>query len=245
MSEVVLKNLKKVYDNKVTAVHDVNLEIKDKEFIVLVGPSGCGKSTIGNLLLRFYDVVGGEIRVDGQDIRRFTQESYRSNIGVVLQEPFLFSGTIHENIAYARPTATMEEVREAARTAMCDHFICQLPDGYDTVLSESGANMSEGQRQLLAIARAVLAQSPVLILDEATSNVDTRTEMRIQAALTNLMKNRTAIIIAHRLSTIRDADVIVVLAGGSIVEAGDHETLLSQKGEYYKLYQRQFAGIQT
>ena len=230
-------------DNPV--LKDFDLHVKPGQKIALVGATGSGKTTVVNLLMRFYELNGGRILLDGADITTIPKSDLRNAVSIVLQDTVLFKDTIRNNIAFGKDAATEEEVREAARTAMCDHFISQLPDGYETVLSESGANMSEGQRQLLAIARAVLAQSPVLILDEATSNVDTRTEMRIQAALTNLMKNRTAIIIAHRLSTIRDADVIVVLAGGSIVEAGDHETLLSQKGEYYKLYQRQFAGIQT
>ena len=243
--EILFERLRFGYTAEAPVLKDFDLHVKPGQKVALVGATGSGKTTVVNLLMRFYEHDGGRILLDGADITTIPKSDLRNAISIVLQDTVLFKDTIRNNIAFGKDAATEEEVREAARTAMCDHFICQLPDGYDTVLSESGANMSEGQRQLLAIARAVLAQSPVLILDEATSNVDTRTEMRIQAALTNLMKNRTAIIIAHRLSTIRDADVIVVLAGGSIVEAGDHETLLSQKGEYYKLYQRQFAGIQT
>ena len=198
-----------------------------------------------NLLTRFYEVVGGRITVDGIDIRDMPKSTLRRAIAIVLQDTVLFHDTIRANIMYGRPDATEEEMIAAARHAKANSFIERLPEGYDTLLDEAGSNLSEGQRQLLAIARAVLADPKILILDEATSSVDTRTEMHIQQAMVALMKNRTSLIIAHRLSTIRDADVIVVVKNGVIAEAGDHDTLLAKKGEYAKLYQNQFAGIAT
>ena len=220
-------------------LRDFSLKIRPGEKVALVGPSGCGKSTIGNLLLRFYDVVGGEIRVDGQDIRKFTQESYRSNIGVVLQEPFLFSGTIHDNIAYARPTATMEEVRKAARLANVEDFVEKLPRKYETVIGENGATLSGGQKQRIAIARAVLKNPAILLLDEATSALDAVSEKLVQEALDTLMQGRTTLIIAHRLSTISNADKIVVLKDGKIDQLGTHEELMNHDGTYRILYESQ------
>ena len=220
-------------------LRNFSLKIKPGEKVALVGPSGCGKSTIGNLLLRFYDVNSGEIRVDGQDIRKFTQESYRSNIGVVLQEPFLFSGTIHENIAYARPTAAMEEVREAARMANVEDFVNKMPKKYETVIGENGASLSGGQKQRIAIARAVLKNPAILLLDEATSALDTVSEKLVQQALDSLMQGRTTLIIAHRLSTIKNADKIVVLKDGKIDQLGTHDELMMQDGTYKMLYETQ------
>ena len=220
-------------------LRDFSLKIQPGEKVALVGPSGCGKSTIGNLLLRFYDVVQGVIRVDGRDIRDFTQDSYRNNIGVVLQEPFLFSGTIHENIAYARPSATMEEVRNAAKLANVEDFVEKLPHKYETVIGENGASLSGGQKQRIAIARAVLKNPAILLLDEATSALDTVSEKLVQQALDTLMKGRTTLIIAHRLSTISNADKIVVLKDGKIDQLGTHDELMSKKGTYRTLYETQ------
>jgi len=223
----------------------MNLSVKKGQKIAIVGATGSGKTTVVNLLTRFYELDGGNIYVDGIDITEMPKKTLRESIAIVLQDTVLFADTIRANIRYGNPNATEEEIRFAAKTAKADAFIERLPDGYDTVLTEGGSNLSQGQRQLLAIARAVIANPRILILDEATSNVDTRTEMHIQQAMLALMKNRTSLIIAHRLSTIRDADKIVVLKGGVIVEEGSHEELLKQKGEYEKLYQNQFAGIAT
>ena len=224
---------------------DFNLEVKAGQTIAIVGKTGSGKTTIVNLLTRFYDIDGGEILIDGVDIRKYSPHSIRKAIAIVLQDTVLFSDTISANIRYGRLEASDEEVRTAAATANASEFIERLPETYQTELSESGGNLSAGQRQLLSIARAVLADPNILILDEATSSVDTRTEMNIQSAMLKLMKNRTSLVIAHRLSTIRDADMIIVLADGKIAEHGNHEELLAQKGAYYDLYMTQFAGIET
>ncbi len=221
------------------------LSVPSGKKIALVGATGSGKTTVVNLLTRFYELDEGKITVDGVDIRDIPKDTLRRSIAIVLQDTVLFRDTIRNNIMYGRADATEEEMRAAAKFARASSFIERLPDGYDTVLAEGGSNLSQGQRQLLAIARAVLADPKILILDEATSSVDTRTEMRIQQAMVNLMKNRTSLIIAHRLSTVRDADAIVVLRDGKIAEMGDHATLLSLGGEYAKLYRNQFAGIAT
>lgn len=223
----------------------MNLSVKKGQRIAIVGATGSGKTTVVNLLTRFYELDGGKIYVDNMDITELPKKTLRDSIAIVLQDTVLFADTIRANIRYGNPAATEEEIRFAAKTAKADKFIERLPDGYDTVLTEGGSNLSQGQRQLLAIARAVIANPRILILDEATSNVDTRTEMHIQQAMLALMKNRTSLIIAHRLSTIRDADKIVVLKSGVIVEEGNHEELLEKNGEYAKLYQNQFAGIAT
>lgn len=223
----------------------MNLSVKKGQRIAIVGATGSGKTTVVNLLTRFYELDGGRIYVDDMDITELPKKTLRDSIAIVLQDTVLFADTIRANIRYGNPDATEEEIKFAAKTAKADKFIERLPDGYDTVLTEGGSNLSQGQRQLLAIARAVIANPQILILDEATSNVDTRTEMHIQQAMLALMKNRTSLIIAHRLSTIRDADKIVVLKGGVIVEEGNHEELLEKNGEYAKLYQNQFAGFAT
>ena len=223
----------------------LNLSVKAGRKIAIVGATGSGKTTIVNLLTRFYETDGGTITVDGINITDMPLETLRNSIAIVLQDTVLFSDTVRNNIKYGRPDADDAAVRDAAATARADTFIERLPEGYDTMLTESGGNLSQGQRQLLSISRAVLADPRILILDEATSSVDTRTEMHIQQAMVELMKNRTSLIIAHRLSTIRDADTIVVLRDGAIAESGSHDELLAAGGEYSKLYSRQFAGIET
>ena len=224
---------------------NLTLSVKPGQKIAIVGSTGSGKTTIVNLLMRFYELDSGNITIDGIDVTDIPKETLRHAIAIVLQDTVLFSDTIRSNIKYGRLDASDDNMKRAAATARADTFIERLPEGYDTVLAESGSNLSEGQRQLLAIARAVLADPKILILDEATSSVDTRTEMHIQSAMAELMKNRTSLIIAHRLSTIRNADVIVVLSHGEIVETGNHDELLAKGGEYSKLYESQFAGIAT
>ena len=222
-----------------------DLHVKQGQKIAIVGRTGSGKTTVVNLLTRFYDIDSGKIRLDDEDIRDISKRSLRSSIAIVLQDTVLFTDTIANNIRYGRLDATDEEVRAAARTANAGTFIERLPEGYETVLTGSGSNLSQGQRQLISIARAVLADPKILILDEATSSVDTRTEMQIQQAMLNLMHNRTSLVIAHRLSTIRDADKIIVLSDGHIVESGSHDELLAQNGVYHDLYMTQFSGVQT
>ena len=221
-------------------IEHFNLTVKPGQRVAIVGPTGCGKTTIINLLMRFYDVDSGQIRVSGTDIRRITRHSLRKSYGMVLQDTWLKSGTIYENIAYGKPDATREEVEKAAKAAHAHSFIKRLPDGYDTVISEDGGNISQGQKQLLCIARVMLCLPPMLILDEATSSIDTRTEIRIQNAFAKMMEGRTSFIVAHRLSTIREADVILVMENGRIMEQGTHEDLLKKKGFYAKLYNSQY-----
>lgn len=223
-------------------IKDLNITAEPGQRIALVGPTGCGKTTIINLLMRFYDVNRGSIAVDGHPVKSVTRSSLRGQYGMVLQDTWLFSGTIRENIAYGRPDATDEEILEAARKAYADSFIRQLEKGYDTQIAEGGDNLSQGQRQLLCIARVMLTKPPMLILDEATSSIDTRTEVRIQNAFNDMMKGRTSFVVAHRLSTIRSADTILVMNQGRIIERGNHETLLAQNGFYTKLYNSQFEG---
>ena len=223
-----------------TIIHDFTADVPAGKTVAIVGPTGAGKTTLMKLLLRFYDVDGGSLAVDGRDVRNIMREDLRGNFAMVLQDSWLFQGTIRENIRFGRLDATDEEVEAAARYAHCEHFIKTLPGGYDFELNEGATNISQGQRQLLTIARAVLADRPILILDEATSNVDTRTEWRIQRAMDKLMAGRTSFVIAHRLSTIRDANKILVLEGGDVVESGTHEELLAKQGVYAKLYQSQF-----
>ncbi|MDR3072287.1 MAG: ABC transporter ATP-binding protein/permease [Clostridiales Family XIII bacterium] len=228
------------YDPEKVVIHNFDEEIQEGMTVAIVGPTGAGKTTLVKLLMRFYDVDAGSILVDGNDIRHVTRESLRENIGMVLQDTWLFKGTIRENIRYGRPDATDEEVEAAANAAYVHRFIKTLPGGYDMELNEDADNVSQGQRQLLTIARAILADRPILILDEATSSVDTRTEERIQKAMNNLKKGRTSFVIAHRLSTIRDADLILVINNGDVVEQGTHEELLAMKGFYEGLYNSQF-----
>lgn len=222
-------------------IENFNLDVKPGQRIAIVGPTGCGKTTLINLLMRFYDVDSGSICVDGTDIREMTRKSLRANYGMVLQDTWLKAGTIRENIAYGKPDATDEEIVEAAKAARAHSFIRRLPNGYDTVISEDGGNISQGQKQLLCIARVMLCLPPMLILDEATSSIDTRTEIKIQAAFAHMMKGRTSFIVAHRLSTIREADVILVMKDGRIIEQGNHDTLMAMNGFYANLYNSQFA----
>mgnify|MGYP005767617685 FL=1 len=229
------------YSPETKLIEDLNLSVKPGQRIAIVGPTGCGKTTVINLLMRFYDVNGGVIRVDGHGIQDITRKSLRENYGMVLQETWLKSGTIRENIAYGRPEASLEEVIRAAKEAHADSFIRRMPQGYDTVISEDGGSLSQGQKQLLCIARVMLCLPPMLILDEATSSIDTRTEIRIQKAFAKMMEGRTSFIVAHRLSTIREADVILVMEAGHIVEQGRHDELLAKGGHYAKLYNSQFA----
>jgi ATP-binding cassette subfamily B multidrug efflux pump len=221
---------------------DVSLQAKAGQMVALVGPTGAGKTTIANLLTRFYDVDSGSICIDGQDVRQLKKDDLRNKLGLVLQDNFLFAGTVMENIRYGNLNASDEEVMKAAQMSNADLFIHHLPHGYQTQLIERGSNLSQGQRQLLAIARAILADPEILILDEATSNVDTRTEKHLQEALLRLMKGRTSFVIAHRLSTIRDANQVLVINNGEIIERGTHQRLLAQKGFYHHLYVSQFKG---
>lgn len=221
----------------------ISLTAHPGERLALVGPTGCGKTTLINLLLRFYDVDSGHILVDGQDTKGLTRASLRSAFGMVLQETWLFQGTVRDNISYGRPDATLEEVEEAARRAHADKFIAQLPQGYDTLIGEGGGSLSQGQRQLLCIARVMLADPPILLLDEATSSIDTRTELQVQQAFDAMMEGRTSLVVAHRLSTIRNADCILVLKDGHIIERGTHDELLAAGGFYAKLYQSQWEGM--
>ena len=226
-------------------IEGLSLDVKPGQRIAIVGPTGCGKTTLINLLMRFYDVNGGSIKVSGADIRSVTRASLRGSYGMVLQDTWLRAGTVRENIAYGKPDATLDEVVAAAKAAHADSFIRRLPDGYDTVIAEDGGNISQGQKQLLCIARVMLCLPPMLILDEATSSIDTRTEVRIQKAFARMMQGRTSFIVAHRLSTIREADVILVMKDGHIVEQGNHDELLAADGFYAKLYNSQFEGVET
>ena len=238
--DVDLEQVAFSYDPKTPLIEDFTLHAAPGQTVAIVGPTGAGKTTVVNLLMRFYEIQGGHIFVDGVDAALATRDDLRRRFGMVLQDTWLFGGTIRENIAYGREGATEEEIVAAARAAHVDHFVRQLPDGYDTVLDDEASNLSSGQRQLMTIARAFLADPPVLILDEATSNVDTRTEALIQEAMARLRQGRTSFVIAHRLSTIRNADTIVVMDHGHIVEQGNHEDLLARRGFYYNLYQSQF-----
>ncbi len=228
------------YDKDKIIVNDFNCQVEPGQMVAIVGPTGAGKTTMVKLLMRFYDVLQGSIKVDGHDLREFDRSDLRENFGMVLQDTWLFKGTIMENIRYGRLDATDEEVIAAAKAAHAHRFISTLPGGYQMELNEDASNVSQGQKQLLTIARAILADNPILILDEATSSVDTRTEERIQKAMNNLMKGRTSFVIAHRLSTIKDADVILVMKDGDIIEQGNHQELLAKNGFYAELYNSQF-----
>lgn len=238
---VVFENVSFGYRPDVPILNQVSFEAPEGSSTAFIGPTGAGKTTIVNLLTRFYDVTSGRILIDGKDIKEYTRDSLRKTFGIVLQDTYLFSGTIKENIMYGKPDAAMEEVVQAAKMANADVFINRLPNGYDTVLSENGGNLSQGQKQLLAIARVILAQPSILILDEATSSIDTRTELQIQEALLKLMKNRTSFIIAHRLNTIRDADTILVIDRGEVAEQGSHDDLIQQRRTYYNMFMTQFS----
>lgn len=239
--EVVLKHVDFSYSPNKSLIQDLNVSVRPGQRIAIVGPTGCGKTTLINLLMRFYDVQKGTIWFDGHDIREITRHSLRTSYGMVLQDTWLKAATVKENIAYGKPDATDEEIIEAAKKAYAHNFILQMPEGYDTILAEGGGNLSQGQKQLLCIARILLCSPSVLILDEATSSIDTMTELRVQKAFETLMKGRTSFIVAHRLSTIQNADRILVMNQGKIVEQGKHQDLLSQKGFYYQLYNSQFS----
>ena len=239
--DVALEDVTFSYTPEKPLIQHMNIRVKSGMRVAIVGPTGCGKTTIINLLMRFYDVCGGKITVDGTDIRDITRKSLRGEYGMVLQDTWLKAGTIRENIAMGRPEATDEEIFQAAKAAHAHSFIRRLPEGYDTMIGEDGGMLSQGQKQLLCIARIMLCLPPMLILDEATSSIDTRTEMKIQSAFAAMMKGRTTFIVAHRLSTIREADLILVMRDGSIVEQGTHESLLAAEGFYAQLYKSQFA----
>lgn len=226
-------------------IEDFNLKVKPGQRVAIVGPTGCGKTTLINLLMRFYDIDSGSILIDGIDTQNITRNSLRGLYGMVLQESWLYNATISENIAYGKPDATIDEIRAAARKAYIDGYIRRLPDGYDTIITEEGMNLSQGQRQLMCIARVMLCDPPMLILDEATSSIDTRTEIRVQQAFNAMMKGRTSFIVAHRLSTIKEADIILVMRDGHIIEQGDHRELLERKGFYSTLYNSQFSSVKN
>lgn len=241
---ISFENLSFSYTKEIPLINNFSDDVKAGSTIAIVGPTGAGKTTLVNLLMRFYDVTEGKILIDGTDIYQIKRSNLRSLFGMVLQDTWLFEGTIRDNIAYGKENAKGSEIEAAAKSAYIDSFIEKLPDGYNTVITEAGSNLSEGQKQLLTIARVMLIDPPMLILDEATSSVDTRTELKIQDAFLNMMKGRTSFVIAHRLSTIRNADVILVMNNGKIVERGNHEYLLERKGFYFKLYESQFKNSQ-
>ena len=239
--EVVFDNVVFGYDPKKPVIKGLSVSIKPGQRVAIVGPTGAGKTTLVNLLMRFYEVDEGKITIDGVDIKQMRRADVRKMFGMVLQDTWLFNGTIRDNITYGAPKATFEEVVETAKEAHVDYFVRSLPGGYDMELNEDADNVSQGEKQLLTIARAMLAKSPMLILDEATSSVDTRTEVLIQKAMDNLMKGKTSFVIAHRLSTIRDADLILVMKDGNVIEQGSHNSLMRENGFYASLYNSQFS----
>ncbi|MGZ4603783.1 MAG: ABC transporter ATP-binding protein, partial [Kineosporiaceae bacterium] len=239
---VAFEHMSFQYEPDKPLIEDLSLQVEPGQTIAIVGPTGAGKTTLVNLLMRFYEIDAGRITLDGVDIRDLTRDDLRRSFGMVLQDAWLFGGTIRDNIAYGAAGATPDQIVDAAEAAHVDHFVRTLPDGYDTVLVDDASNVSAGQKQLITIARAFLADPPILILDEATSSVDTRTEVLIQQAMARLRHGRTGFVIAHRLSTIRNADTILVLDHGAVVEQGDHDELLERRGVYYDLYTSQFAG---
>ena len=241
---VEFKHVKFGYDPDVTIINDFNSQVKEGQKIAIVGPTGAGKTTMVKLLMRFYDVTDGAILVDGHNVKDFERGDLRKMFGMVLQDTWLFGGTVKENIKYGREDATDDEVIQAAKAAHVHHFIKTLPKGYNSIINEESTNISAGQKQLLTIARVILANPKILILDEATSSIDTRTEIQIQSAMDNLMKGRTSFIIAHRLSTIKNADLILVMNHGDIVEQGTHEALLAKNGFYADLYNSQFEEVE-
>ena len=241
---VEFKHVKFGYDPDVTIINDFNSQVKEGQKIAIVGPTGAGKTTMVKLLMRFYDVTDGAILVDGHNVKDFERGDLRKMFGMVLQDTWLFGGTVKENIKYGREDATDDEVIQAAKAAHVHHFIKTLPKGYNSIINEESTNISAGQKQLLTIARVILADPKILILDEATSSIDTRTEIQIQSAMDNLMKGRTSFIIAHRLSTIKNADLILVMNHGDIVEQGTHEALLAKNGFYADLYNSQFEEVE-
>lgn len=243
--DVTFEHLQFGYSPEKLLMNDIEVEVKAGQMVAIVGPTGAGKTTLINLLLRFYDVNGGRILIDGRDIRSMTRKELRSNFGMVLQETWLFNGSIRDNVCYGRENATWEELLETAKSSQIDFFVSTMPEGYDTVINEEGSNISQGQKQLLTIARAMIADPRILILDEATSSVDTRTEIMIQKAMSKLMEGKTSFVIAHRLSTIKDADLILVMKAGNIIEQGTHESLLEENGLYAQLYNSQFAHAQA
>ena len=238
--DVQMKDIQFGYEPDKVIIHDLNLHAKPGSLVAIVGPTGAGKTTIINLLMRFYDPQKGQILMEGRDSHDITRKSLRAAYTMVLQDTWLFYGSIYDNIAFSRPDATPEEVIEAAKAAKIHNYIMSLPDGYDTIVNGDGLNISQGQKQMLTIARAMLSDAKMLILDEATSNVDTRTEMQIQSAMRNLMKDKTCFVIAHRLSTVQNADTILVVQHGDIIEQGNHEQLMKKGGVYAGLYSSQF-----
>ncbi|MDE7185942.1 MAG: ABC transporter ATP-binding protein/permease, partial [Lachnospiraceae bacterium] len=244
-AEVTFQNVQFSYEPGKPVIRDFTLTVPSGKKVALVGATGCGKTTIVNLLMRFYDIDSGKILINGQNVEDIGRNSLRHNVAIVLQDTVLFSDTVRNNLKYGNEKATQDQLEHAAALSRCEDMIRNLPDGYDTILTGSGENISQGQQQLLAIARAFVADPKILIMDEATSSVDTRTEKVIQDAMQQIMRDRTSIVIAHRLSTIRDSDLIVVMDHGRIVERGSHEELLACKGRYYELYMRQYAGYAT